>query len=55
MPKGGEESHWMCRESGIMNIDNEDMQNNARTRAEKDLHAKDRGLQGFRSEWAVSG
>lgn len=41
MPKGGEESHWMCRESGIMNVDNEDMQDNARTRAEKDLHAKD--------------
>lgn len=55
LPKGGEESHWMCRESGIMNIDNEEMQDNARTRAEKDLHAKDRGLQGFRSEWAVSG
>lgn len=55
LPKGREESHWMCRESGIMNIDNEDKQDNARTRAGKDLHAKGRNLQGFRSEWAVSG
>lgn len=55
LPKGREESPWMCRESGIMNIDKEDMQDSARTRAEKDLHAKDRSLQAFRSEWAVSG